>query len=291
MDSAEIDSLANRKRTFDLYSVGNPSADEIERRKAMLNPDALIIHPDRLLPVVQGARADDREQRGWGYYKRRFSATFTSIRERIIGNEKYNDYKQKVTESTESVMDAYDTSQNYHVTRIRSMIDRLNLQTESSKAIQIVQEEFGDFWVEDFLPEFDAAFSPLIVRAFFNDDLDFLNLVCTGEAAIYCKNIIEGRIAENKMLAPEILWIHEADLVETKLHNKTPQLVIRVDVQSVDCVYERGTENVVEGSPARVASTVFLMILEPNVEEDYTKVAPLPWQLRSIQTARQKQLV
>lgn len=277
---------------FDIYTVGNPTAEEIAWRKSMLSPHAMIIHPDRLLPVLHGDRQRAEEYgTGWRYWRRRIKQTFTSVRERIAGNETLNDYKQRMTERTETIKNQLDTTQNYHIVQLRGMIDRLNMQTESSKAMQIIQDDFGDFWVEDFLPDFDKNLCPLIVRAFFNDDLEFLNTVCVGEAQVYCKNIIEGRMKENKMLAPDILWIHEAELVETKLHNKKPQLVIRADVQSVDCVYERGTDTVVEGSPSKVATNIFIMVLEPNVDEEYLNVVPLPWQVRSINTARQKQIV
>eukprot|EP00483_Globobulimina_turgida_P001630 UN01632 len=185
----------------------------------------------------------------------------------------------------------YDTSQNYHLVKMRGMIDRLNMQTEASKAMQIIQDDFSDFWVEDFLPAFDEVFCPLIVRAYLNDDLEFLNTICVGEAQVFCKNMIEQRVNENKMLAPDILWIHEADLIETKLHNKKPQLVIRAEVQCIDCVYERGSDVVVEGSPSTVATNIFVMVLEPNIDEEYAQVVPLPWQVRSLTTARQRQIV
>jgi len=129
------------------------------------------------------------------------------------------------------------------------------------------------------------------VRAYLSDDLEFLSTVCVGEAAVFCKNMIEARIAGNQMLAPDVLWLHEAELMETKLHNKKPQLIIRAEVQCIDCVYERGTEKVLEGSPSTVATNIFVMVLEPNVEEEYAKAVPLPWQVRSLSTARQRQIV
>ena len=276
---------------FDIYTVGNPTTEEIKWRKAMMSPNALIIHPDRLLPVLHKDSQKREESKGWGYWQRKIKQTFTSVRERIIGNEKYNEYSQKIKEKTETLSEAYDTSQNYHLVKIRGMIDRLNMQTEASKAMQIMQEDMSDFWVEDFLPAFDEMLCPLIVRAYLNDDIDFLNIICVGEAQVFCKNMIEQRINEKKMLAPDILWIHEADLIETKLHNKKPQLVIRAEVQCIDCVYERGTDKVVEGSPSTVATNIFVMVLEPNVDEEYTKLVPLPWQVRSMTTARQRQLV
>eukprot|EP00486_Rosalina_sp_Unknown_P001632 CAMPEP_0201565700 /NCGR_PEP_ID=MMETSP0190_2-20130828/5019_1 /ASSEMBLY_ACC=CAM_ASM_000263 /TAXON_ID=37353 /ORGANISM="Rosalina sp." /LENGTH=384 /DNA_ID=CAMNT_0047983507 /DNA_START=417 /DNA_END=1568 /DNA_ORIENTATION=- len=262
-------------RAFDVYTVGNPTQEEIEWRKSMMNPNALIIHPDRLLPTL--VRDEKKEQKGWGYWTRKIKETFTSVREKVIGDEKYNEYEQKIKEHSETLSSAWNDSQNYHVVKIRGMIDRLNMQTESSKAMQIIQDDFGDFWVEDFLPDFDAHLCPLIVRAYLNDDLEFLNTVCVGEAQVFCKNMIEARIANNQMLAPDILWIHDADLIETKLHNKKPQLVIRAEVQCVDCVYERGTDKVLEGSPSTVATNVFVMVLEPNVDEEYVNTVPLPW--------------
>lgn len=278
-------------KDYDIVTVGNPTPEEIEWRKSMMNPNALIIHPDRLLPVLHETSRERQEQKGWGYWKRYFKQTFTSVREKIIGNETYSEYEQKFKENTSTLSNAWDSSQNYHIVKIRGMIDRLNMQTESSKAMQILQDDFSDFWVEDFLPDFDEHLCPLIVRAYLNDDLEFLNTVCVGEAQVFVKNMIEARIANNQMLSPDILWIHEADLIETKLHNKKPQLVIRAEVQAVDCVYERGTDKVLEGSPSTIATNVFVMVLEPNVDEEYTQTVPLPWQVRSLTTARQRQIV
>lgn len=276
-------------KSFDIYTVGNPTTEEIEWRKSMMNPNALIIHPDRLLPVLH--REERKEERGWGYFRRKIKETFTSVREKVIGNDTYNEYEQKIKEKTETLSSAWDQSQNYHIVKIRGMIDRLNMQTESSKAMQIIQDDFGDFWVEDFLPDFDKHLCPLIVRAYLNDDLEFLNTICVGEAQVFCKNMIEARITNNQMLAPDILWIHDAELIETKLHNKKPQLVIRADVQVIDCVYERGSDKVLEGSPSNVATNVFVMVLEPNIDEEYVNTVPLPWQIRSLTTARQRQIV
>eukprot|EP01083_Nonionella_stella_P107323 310699_1 len=286
-----VDYAANTNTNYDIYTVGNPTSEEIEWRRSMMNPHALIIHPDRLLPVPVGEQGAKEKQKGWGYWQRRLRQTFTSVREKIVGNETFNETRQKIMDKHETLSTVYDTSQNYHLVKMRGMIDRLNMQTESSKAMQVIQDEFSDFWVEDFLPSFDELLCPLIVRAFLQDDLEFLDMVCIGEAQVFCKNIIEGRITENKMLAPDILWIHEADLIETKLHNKRPQLVIRTEVQCIDCVYERGTDNVVEGSPSMVVSNIFVMVLEPNVDEEYNKMIPLPWQVRSLTTARQRQIV
>eukprot|EP01083_Nonionella_stella_P269998 913872_1 len=276
---------------YDIYTVGNPTNSEIEWRKSMMNPHALIIHPDRLLPVLHDESHKKYEKKGWGYWQRKIKQTFTSVRERIIGNETFNEYSSKIKERQETISSIYDTSQNYHLVKMRGMIDRLNMQTEASKAMQIIQDDFSDFWVEDFLPAFDECLCPLIVRAYLNDDLEFLNTICVGEAQVFCKNMIEQRLAENKMLAPDILWIHEADLIETKLHNKKPQLVIRAEVQCIDCVYERGTDKVVEGSPSTVATNIFVMVLEPNIDEEYCQIVPLPWQVRSLTTARQRQIV
>merc|ERR1712154_283861 len=135
---------------YDIYTVGNPTLEEIEWRKSMMNPNALIIHPDRLLPVLHEDSKQKQEKKGWGYWQHRIKQTFTSVRERIIGNEAYNEYSQKIKEKTETISSIYDTSQNYHLVKIRGMIDRLQIQTESSKAMEIFQDEFGDFWVEDF---------------------------------------------------------------------------------------------------------------------------------------------
>lgn len=278
-------------RDFDVFTVGNPTEEEIEWRKSMLSPNALIIHPDRLLPVLHEDGKQEQRQKGWRHWQRRLKETFTSVREKIIGNETYNEYSQKIKERTDTIRDAYDTSQNYHIVQVRGIIDRLNMQTEASKAMAIMQDDLGDFWVEDFLPAFNELMCPLIVRAYLQDDLEFLSKVCVGEAQVFCKNMIEQRVNENKMLAPDILWIHDADLVDTKLHNKKPQLIIRAEVQCIDCVYERGTDKVLEGSPSMVATNIFMMVLEPNVDEDYTKIVPLPWQVRSLTTARQRQIV
>merc|ERR550525_16391 len=276
-------------RDFDVYTVGNPTPQEVEWRKGMLSPHALIIHPDRLLPVLAGE--ERQKEKGWRHWQRRLKETFTSVREKIIGNETYHEYSQKVKEKTDTIRESYDTSQNYHIVQMRSIVDRLNMQTESSKAMEIMQDDLGDFWVEDFLPIFNELLCPLIVKAYLQDDMEFLSKVCVGEAQVFCKNMIEQRITENKMLAPDILWLHDADLIETKLHNKKPQLIIRAEVQCIDCVYERGTDQVLEGSPSTVATNIFVMVLEPNMNEEYTKIMPLPWQVRSLSTARQRQLV
>jgi len=283
-------SVSTAPRDFDPFTVGNPSPEEITRRRAMKSADALIIHPDRLLPVLHSDSQRPKEK-GWRHWRRRLKETFTSVREKIFDNETVSEYSQRVREKTDTMRDSYDTSQNYHVVQIRGMIDRLNMQTESSKAMAIIQDDFGDFWVEDFLPAFDELLCPLIVRAYLSDDLEFLDTVCVGEAAVFCKNMIEARMTANQMLAPDVLWLHEAELMETKLHNKKPQLIIRAEVQCIDCVYERGTDKVLEGSPSTVATNIFVMVLEPNVDEEYAKVVPLPWQVRSLSTARQRQIV
>jgi len=295
-DEAEVERMMNGEfeieinRDFDVFTVGNPTEEEIEWRRSMLSPHALIIHPDRLLPVLH-SDAHKKEQKGWRHWRRRLKETFTSVREKIIGNETYNEYSQKIKERSDTIREAYDTSQNYHLVQMRGIIDRLNMQTEASKAMQIMQDDLGDFWVEDFLPAFNDLMCPLIVRAYLEDDLEFLSKVCVGEAQVFCKNMIEQRVNENKMLAPDILWLHDADLIDTKLHNKRPQLIIRAEVQCIDCVYERGTDKVLEGSPSTVATNIFMMVLEPNMDEDYAKIVPLPWQVRSLTTARQRQIV
>ena len=278
-------------RDFDVFTVGNPTEEEIEWRKSMLSPHALIIHPDRLLPVLHEDRKQQQQQKGWRHWRRRLKETFTSVREKIIGNETYNEYSQKIKERTDTIRDSYDTSQNYHIVQIRGIIDRLNMQTEASRAMEIMQGDLGDFWVEDFLPAFNELLCPLIVKAYLQDDLEFLSKICVGEAHVFCKNMIEQRINEKRMLAPDILWLHDAELIDTKLHNKKPQLIIRAEVQCIDCIYERGTDKVLEGSPSTVATNIFVMVLEPNVDEDYAKVVPLPWQVRSLSTARQRQIV
>eukprot|EP01084_Bolivina_argentea_P158929 276811_1 len=162
------------------FSIGNPSEDEIVRRKLMMNPNALIIHPDRLLPVLQTTRTSTKERSWTGRLKHRIKETFTSIRDRVIGDETYRQYEQNIKERTDILSGQWDTSQNYHVVKLRSILDRLNMQTESSRAMEILQDDFSDFWVEDFLPEFDKLLCPLIVRAYLNDDIEFLSTVCTG---------------------------------------------------------------------------------------------------------------
>ena len=36
--------------------------------------------------------------------------------------------------------------------------------------------------MEDFLPEFSEKILPIVVRAYFNEDLEYLQTVCVGEA-------------------------------------------------------------------------------------------------------------
>jgi len=282
---------AASQRDFDIFSVGNPSESEVEWRRATLTPHAVVVHPDRLLPVLHEESQRRQHPKGWRHWRRRIKETLTSVRERIVGNETYSEYSQKIKERSDTLRDAYDSSQNYHLVQMRGILDRLNMQTEASKAMEIMQSDLGDFWVEDFLPAFNELLCPLIVRAYLNDDLEFLSTVCVGEAMVFCKNMIEQRVAENKMLAPDILWLHDADLIDTKLHQKRPQLIIRAEVQCIDCVYERGSDRVLEGSPSTVATNIFMMVLEPNLDEKYAQIVPLPWQVRSLSTARQRQIV
>jgi len=214
--------------------------------------------------------------------------------QRITSHEKVEAYSTKFKDSIKDVSEQYDNSQNPYIVRLRSIMDRAAMQTDQSRALEILRTDFTeDFWVEDFLPKFTEDFLPPFVKAYLNDDWSYLEHICIGEAAIFCKNMIQLRSKSNIMLSPNILWYNDAELIEVKLDKKkTPQIVIRADVQTVDCTYERGNFNkIIEGSPSLVANNVIVMTLEPFLDEKYVKLVQFPFKVKQFNTAKQRQLV
>jgi len=155
-----------------------------------------------------------------------------------------------------------------------------------------LREEVEDFWTEDFLPEFQERIWPVICNAYLRDDIEYLSKVCVGEALLFCRTMIDQRKQTNRQLSDRILWYDTVELVDTKLSKeRRPQLIVTASVHTVDCTYDRLTKEIVEGSESLIANNIFLLILEPNVDEKYLKNTGHPWQIRLLQTSKQKQLV
>lgn len=285
----------------DILTVGNPTPEEIERRRKIFKtPYAIMIHPSRSLPRVLTEQEKKKQQQttetsftDFTYrIRQRVREITKTISTKIIGQEKFEKLEEDLKTKHKTWRENWENTQHPYIIKVRSLVDKIQMQTEQSKAMELLQKEMGSLWIEDLLPEFKAFMIPKVVNAYLQDDLTYLSSICVGEAAVFVRNMIEARIKANIQISSQILFHDDVELIEMKVTNdKKAALIIRADVQSVDCVYERGTNNVVEGSPSSIANNVFILTIEPNFDKEHMKKACFPWQIRQIQTAKLRQLV
>ncbi|ETO32283.1 hypothetical protein RFI_04833, partial [Reticulomyxa filosa] len=124
----QINANAN-KTNLDLFSVGNPTPQEIEWRKAQLTPHALVIHESRLLPALAkslGMEDEEEANKTWTRKVSSFVKKFSRrIRTKVIGDQSFEEITDNVRVKYKEVQERIDSSQDPHLVALRNLLDRV----------------------------------------------------------------------------------------------------------------------------------------------------------------------
>jgi import inner membrane translocase subunit TIM44 len=182
----------------------------------------------------------------------------------------------KLQDRVEDARELWETSQNPIVYKLSSMWDDLTSETELGIALREIRRADPDFVVEDWVNTLSESFLPLFFKAYLKGDLKTLKPYLSEGMYRQMAEEFRLRKAEGLALDPHVLEISNAEIVQAKLHDHQPVLVLGTLIQHINCVRNREGA-IVEGKEDEVRASFYLLLFVREYDE---KEGALQWKIQ-----------
>lgn len=182
----------------------------------------------------------------------------------------------KLHDRVEDAREMWETSQNPLVYKLSSMWDDLTSETELGIALREIRRADPEFVLEDWVGTLTEAFLPLFFKAYLQGDLKTLKPYLSEGMYKQIAEEFRLRKAEGLALDPHVLEISNAEIVQAKIHDHQPVLVLGTLIQHINCVRNREGK-VVEGKEDEVRASFYLLLFVREYDE---KEGALQWKIQ-----------
>jgi hypothetical protein len=172
----------------------------------------------------------------------------------------------KLKDRVEDAREVWETSQNPLVYKLSSVWDDLTSETELGIALREIRRADPDFVLEDWVNTLSERFLPMFFQAYLKGDLKALKPFLSE--GMYKQMAEEFRLRKGEGLAldPNVLEISNAEIVQAKMHDHQPVLVLGALIQHINCVRDREGK-VVEGKEDEVRASFYLLLFVREYNE------------------------
>ena len=172
----------------------------------------------------------------------------------------------KLKDRVEDAREVWETSQNPLVYKLSSVWDDLTSETELGIALREIRRADPDFVLEDWVSTLSDRFLPMFFQAYLKGDLKALKPYLSE--GMYKQMAEEFRLRKGEGLAldPNVLEISSAEIVQAKMHDHQPVLVLGALIQHINCVRDREGK-VVEGKEDEVRASFYLLLFVREYNE------------------------
>jgi import inner membrane translocase subunit TIM44 len=209
----------------------------------------------------------------------------TSVFSKLEALTRSSGVYKKGTDALEDIREKWETSESPLVHRIQDMQDGLFTETEQAEAYRVIRQRQPDFNINGFLAEVRRDV-PKVLGAYLKGDLAAL------EHTNIAKEMLErmgGQMklwrSEQQFVDPRILHLSELELVEVRLMDGEPLVVLQFSCQQINCVRNNDGE-IVDGAEDDIQAVHYLwaMQLSPKqfVSADGREYSAQTWQLREM---------
>ena len=192
---------------------------------------------------------------------------------------------KKGSDVLEDIRERWETSDSPIVHRIQDMQEGLFTETEQAEAYRAIRQRQPEFNINGFLAEVRRDV-PKVLGAYLKGDMEALQRTNTSKEML---ERMGGQMrvwqSEQQFVDPRILHLSELELVEVRLMEGEPLVVLQFSCQQINCVRNKRGE-IVDGAEDDIQAVHYLwaMQLSPKdfVADDGREYSAQTWQLREM---------
>ena len=192
---------------------------------------------------------------------------------------------KKGSDVLEDIRERWETSDSPIVHRIQDMQEGLFTETEQAEAYRAIRQRQPEFNINGFLAEVRRDV-PKVLGAYLKGDMEALQRTNTSKEML---ERMGGQMrvwqSEQQFVDPRILHLSELELVEVRLMEGEPWVVLQFSCQQINCVRNKRGE-IVDGAEDDIQAVHYLwaMQLSPKdfVADDGREYSAQTWQLREM---------
>ena len=192
---------------------------------------------------------------------------------------------KKGSDVLEDIRERWETSDSPIVHRIQDMQEGLFTETEQAEAYRVIRQRQPEFNINGFLAEVRRDV-PQVLGAYLKGDMEALQQTNTSKEML---ERMGGQMrvwqSEQQFVDPRILHLSELELVEVRMMEGEPLVVLQFSCQQINCVRNKRGE-IVDGAEDDIQAVHYLwaMQLSPKdfVADDGREYSAQTWQLREM---------
>lgn len=223
----------------------------------------------------------------------RFERMFEDVKQKLGFSEENLDRLQqseavkKLKNVQEDLRERWETSDSPMVHRIQDASESFFGETDQAEAIKLIRQMDVGFNTSDFLSEVKSTV-PDVIKSYLLGDVEALKKMENISPEIIER--MDGQINAWKSLGhvvdARLLHVSELELVEIRVLDNAPTVVLQFACQQVNCVRDAKTKEIIEGANDDIQSVHYLWAMQlSDVEfetEDGRKFSKPTWQLREM---------
>jgi hypothetical protein len=187
----------------------------------------------------------------------------------------------------EDLRERWETSDSPMVHRIQDASESFFGETDQAEAMKLIRQMDVGFNTSDFLSEVKSTV-PDVIKSYLLGDVESLKKMENISPEIIER--MDGQINAWKSLGhvvdARLLHVSELELVEIRVLDNSPTVVLQFACQQVNCVRDAKTKEIIEGANDDIQSVHYLWAMQlSDVEfetEDGRKFSKPTWQLREM---------
>ena len=244
----------------------DPGDAAAERRKAAGYDEAMFEPYDGTTAVATTAAPKPSAfGKLWGGVKSKLG--IASAFDKLEGLKKTAPYA-KGAELAEDMRERWETSDSPMVHRIQDFQDNLFSETEQGEAYRMIRQRDPMFNINDFIAEVRRDI-PKVLGAYLKGDVEALKQTNISSEML---ERLSGQMNlwkhEGQYVDPRILDLSEVELMEVRLMENEPLVVLTFSCQQINCVRDKSGA-VVEGAEDDIQSVHYLWAMQ-LVDKKYT---------------------
>lgn len=171
---------------------------------------------------------------------------------------------RKGQELVEDLKEKYETSDHPMVHKIDDVKQRLFTESDSAQSMKEIRTRDPKFSMMRMIQGLRRD-APTVVKAFLQHDLATLQLYCGPELMERFEGIFKHFEQEGLYEDPTILFVGDVDLVEMRMADGDPVVVVQFHCQQIKCTRDK-FGNVMDGSPDSIQRVFYFWGLQQEKE-------------------------
>ena len=234
--------------------------DAAEERRRAKGYDEAMYEPYDGTTAVATTEAPKPSAFGklWGGVKSKLG--ISSAMDKLEGLKKTAPYS-KGAELAEDIRERWETSDSPMVHRIQDFQDSLFTETEQGEAYRLIRQRDPMFNMSDFIAEVRRDI-PKVLGAYLKGDVDALKETNVSKEML---ERLSGQINlwkhEGQFVDPRILDLSEVELMEVRMMENEPLVVLTFSCQQINCVRDKSGA-IVEGGEDDIQSVHYLWAMQ-----------------------------